>query len=186
MTSRPVNSSPGGYGGEEIVRKIGIDPKRDNPSRLMSECIVSATPGLVQMLIDAGADPNCGEGERHPMHALIHNFQRSIESEWGSRSPDSALKCIEIAARAGGRWRPTDLAHRRWFRTALGRTSFRSAIGWLTRLVDCGAIEQPFSAEIMRTPKMKSLLMTAAPGAVRLRELAEIKPRLSRASRALR
>ena len=146
------------YGREDVIRKIGIDPTRDNATALLEYCACCSEPWISKLLIDAGADPKVNEGESGPIQSLISAFGWAIEGTFTSRRPDSQLECIEIVARAGGRWRPKAGYSFRYFRTALGRSSYYSAIGWLSRMVACGAIEQPVFAELMRTPKMRELI----------------------------
>ena len=71
------------YSRIEIVKKIGIDPARDNPSALLGECWMCRSPELVRLLIEAGADPNSQEGEWNAMQSLVRNFEWSLDSSFG-------------------------------------------------------------------------------------------------------
>lgn len=171
-------------GHEEIVRKIGIDHSRDDPSSLLAQCFLCASPSIVRMLIDAGADFNKGDGEMNPMQALVTAFESSIDGSFPTSGPEPVLKSIEIAARAGGRWRPSDPYRFRCLRTALARSTSYSWIDWLTRLIDCGAIERPVFAKLMQNPRMKQLLLPGLTGVTRLRELAGLKKAGGRLARS--
>lgn len=82
------------------------------------------------------------------MKSMITAFARSIDtkwSKWSSRGPATQIQCIEIIARGGRRWRPKEEYRYRGFQTALGRANFYPAVGWLARIVGCGAIEREAS-----------------------------------------
>ena len=140
----------------EIVKKIGIDPARDDSSALLAECWMCRSPELVRLLIEAGADPNFVERERNPMHSLMRNFEWSLEPMFIGRDPRAAMECIKIAATAAGRWRPKDPYQFRCLRKAITTAPEFSAVGHLRELIDCGAIEQDVFAELMKTPRMEA------------------------------
>jgi ankyrin repeat protein len=168
------------YSRIEIVKKIGIDPARDNPSALLGECWMCTSPELVRLLIEAGADPNSDIDDRNPMQALMQNFEWSLDSRFSSHDSRGAIECLKIAAAAGGRWRPNNENQLRYFRRAIAKTSDYSAVEYLRELIDCGAIEQQIFAELMRTPRMKQILTAGIPGVVRLREFAGIRKGMKR------
>ncbi|HEY5743105.1 MAG TPA: hypothetical protein VIS99_11245 [Terrimicrobiaceae bacterium] len=169
------------YSRIEIVKKFKVDPAKDDPSALLRQCWVCRSPELVRLLIEAGADPNSGEGDCNPMHSLVQNFESSFDSRFGSRDPRGAIECLKIAAAAGGRWRPREENQLRYLRRAISRASDYSAVEYLGQLIACGAIEQQVFAELMRTPRMKQILNASTPGVVRLREFAGIRTQHSKA-----
>lgn len=166
----------------EIVRKFKIDPTRDDASALLARCWGHSNPDLVELLLDAGADPNANVGGETPMLALLQNFESSLESDSWRRTPEKALRCIELAAARGGRWNPTEPHEFRGLRTALGRAPRYRAIRLLNQLVNSGVFEQPVFREFMDTARMKQLLAKHAPGVYRLREFAGVvaRPRPTR------
>ena len=106
------------------------------------------------------------------MESLFTSFEWCMEMESLNPRAEDAMQAIETLAKAGGRWRPADSYRRRCFRTALAKAYPWESIEWLSRLTACGAIEQPVFADLMDAPKMKAILASPAPGAVKLRELA--------------
>jgi hypothetical protein len=164
------------YSRVEVIRKIGIDAAVDDTSALLSKCWMCDKPEVVEILLSAGANPNAEANGEHynPMQALMRNFLRSIDTTFLfiRRSQEVALRCLELAAESGGRWRPADQFEFRSFRRAIAQVEHYSAIRSLHQLVQFGAIEREVFQELMRTPRMKDLLNTGAPGADRLREFA--------------
>jgi hypothetical protein len=67
------------------------------------ECWMCRSPELVRLLIEAGANPIFGEGDRNPMQSLVRNFEWSFEPMFTGREPRGAMECLKIAAAAGGR-----------------------------------------------------------------------------------
>jgi hypothetical protein len=51
------------------------------------------------------------------------------------------------------------------------------AVSHLTRLIKCGAIEEDVFHQLMNTTRMKAILAENVPGVLRLRELADYKPK---------
>jgi hypothetical protein len=170
------------HGREEVIRKIGVDPTRDDPTALLVEYAFSCKPRIVKMLIEAGADPSNSHGELAVMESLMTAFTWAIDARWTHCTPCSELECIEIVGHAGGRWRPSCDRRFRRLRTMLGRAKPNTVIRWLSRIVDSGAIERDVFTELVRTPKMREILATSAPGAVRLREFAGV---LSKPTKAI-
>lgn len=83
---------------------------------------------------------------------------------------EDALRCIEVLAANGARWRPTDPYRVSCLRRALVKVPAYDAIQHLQRITRGGAIEQAMFQELMRTPRMKEILRQTYPGVIRLRE----------------
>lgn len=170
----------------EVIRKIKIDPQKDDVTDLVSQCWMCDNPEIVRMLLELGADPNRGSGERAPMEALVRNFEWSIEGSFWRHDPDATVQCIEVAASFGGRWKPSDSHSLRYFRRAISRAEPYSAMPRLQRIVKSGAIEKDVFCEVMKTPRMKELLNSGAPGTVFLREFAGLGEKIVRKPRRKR
>jgi hypothetical protein len=158
----------------EVVKKIGIDPTRDDPSSLLAQCWLCEQPSLVEMLLDAGADPNRGEGEHHPMRSLMRGFEWTLDPIFGHRSPEGALQCVLIAGRRGGRWCPDNGYDRTSLRRSLAKAEPHRAISYLNQMIDAGVFTREVFRELMNTPRMRELLATSASGALRVREFAGV------------
>lgn len=174
------------YSKIEVIRKIKIDPEKDDLTDLLGHCWSCDEPEIVRMLLELGADPNGGSGETAPMELLVSNFVWSLDGALYRRNPDRAVECIEVAASFGGRWKPEKSYSFRYFRRAIGQTKPYSIIQYLQRIVKSGAIEQDIFCELMKTPRMKEVLKGGTPGSVFLREFAghdKIGTRKTRKSR---
>ena len=139
-------------------------------------CFSCTEPELVRMLLDAGANPNQGIGDLNPMQSLICNFESSLERCSSCHDPEVAVRCLEIAAAFGGRWRPDSHAFR-YFRQSVGQASPNSVVSRISRIVKAGAIEQDVFRELMNTKKMTEVLNSGGPGSVFLREFAGQAPK---------
>jgi len=105
------------------------------------------------------------------MQSLICNFESSLERCSSCHDPEVAVRCLEIAAAFGGRWRPDSHAFR-YFRQSVGQASPNSVVSRISRIVKAGAIEQDVFRELMNTKKMTEVLNSGGPGSVFLREFA--------------
>lgn len=173
----------------EIVRKIGLDPQRDDVSALLGECWLFPRHELVHQLLQLGANPNLPREQGTPMEALIQAFQWSHDGLFSGENSDGIVRCIELAASAGGRWQPSDKNSMSSLRRALAKAVPYRVVAQLLRIVESGAIATPVLTELLNTPRMKELLHSGAPGSVSLRQLVGFdvvktrKRRISRISR---
>jgi hypothetical protein len=160
------------YGKVDVVRKIKLDPQKDDMTELLGECWMCDEPLVVEMLLQAGADPNGCSGERNIMDRFIRHFAYRLHSYFGVPNPDPAVCCIELAAAAGGRWKPPDPDAFSTVRREIGRAESRLVMPYLQRIVASGAIEREVFKELMRTQKMKDILNCSGADAEKLRDFA--------------
>jgi hypothetical protein len=168
----------------EVVKKIGIDPARDDVTALINEYCFWPNPELLEFLIKLGADVRKAAGEDNAMHWAFSSFEWSLDSFFRDYSrTDATLRCIEILAANGARWHPNDLYRVSYFRRAIAKAPAYDAIRHLERIIKAGAIEQPFFQEVMRTPRMKEILKQTYAGVIKLREYAGYTGSRSRKNR---
>jgi len=160
------------HGHVEIVRKIGIDASRDNPTELLSQYIVTPKPEIYTLLLDAGADPNGRDQKGKPMESLISNFEWSLDQSIWRTDNEPIFQCIELLASRGGRWNPEESYRLSCLRRAIGKAPMLSAISGLTRIIKSGAIDKEVFSTLMNTPKMKAFLSSSYMGVAYLREFA--------------
>ena len=168
----------------EVVKRIGIDPARDDVTALAHEYCFCPNPKLTEILIALGADVRNQTGENSAMHWAFSAFEWSLDSRFLSYSKcEDALRCIEILAANGARWHPNDLYRISCFRRAIAKAPIYDAIRHLERIIKAGAIEQPVFQDLMRTPRMKEILKQTYPGVIKLREYAGFVGSRSRKNR---
>ena len=157
----------------DVVKRIGIDPARDDVTALAHEYCFSPNPKLIEMLINLGPDVRNQTGEKSAMYSAFSAFEWSLDSMFRSYSRcEDALRCIEILAANGARWRPDDPYRISCFRRAIAKAPAYEAIQHLLRITNAQAIEQPVFQDLMRTPRMKEILKQTYSGVIKLREYA--------------
>lgn len=155
----------------EVVKKIGIDPSKDNATELLGHCWLANNPEIVRMLLDAGADPNGKTKMGIPMDRLLSGLAWALDSSFSTGFRlEPTLQCIELAASRGGRWTPQMMGKHCRVRRALGKISPYQAVDIIGRLLDCGALEDDGMKKLMSAPKMKALLASDTMGIKRLRK----------------
>jgi hypothetical protein len=154
----------------EVVKRIKIDPARDDVTALANSDCVWPNPNLLEMLIKLGADVR---KKRGAINSAFSAFEWSLDSYFRNYSrTEDALRCIEILAANGARWRPKDSYGFRCLRRTLAKIEVYDAVRHLQRIIKTGAIDQPVFQELMQTPRMKELLKQSYPGMMKLREYA--------------
>jgi hypothetical protein len=141
------------YGKVDVVKKFKIDPRKDNPTQLLSEFIAGPNIEILQMLLDAGADPIGASSNRSPMQNLIRSLGWEIASTFFHRDQEPILQCIELLASKGSRWMPTEKHEISSLRRALGKAEAYKAVSALNRLMKCEAIDREVFSELLRTFK---------------------------------
>jgi hypothetical protein len=168
----------------DAVKKIGIDPTRDDVTALINEYCFWPNPELLQFLIKLGADVRNAAGENSAMRWAFSSFEWSLDSIFRDYSrTEAALRCIEILAANGARWDPTDPYRITCFRRAIAKAPAYDSIRHLERIIKAGAIEQEMFKDLMRTPRMKEILEQTYPGVIKLREYAGFAGSRSRKNR---
>jgi hypothetical protein len=153
------------HGHAEIVKRFRVDPTRDDVNALLCQCWLSPHPEISRMLLALGGDANTQVEGRKPIEAAIDALSFGLDSIFQHSSycetrRTNALACIEVLADAGARWNPADPRAIQSFRRSLGRAERSVAIRVLKRLVEVKAVEAGIFRELMRTPKMRTLLDT--------------------------
>ncbi len=64
-----------------IVKKFGIDPHRDDPTALLGWCWHCGSSALVEIFLEAGADPNGGDEDHNPMINMMHGLEWRVEGK---------------------------------------------------------------------------------------------------------
>ena len=168
----------------DVVKKIGIDPARDDVTALINEYCFWPNPELLEFLIKLGADARKAAGEENAMRWAFSSFEWSLDSLFRDYSrTEAALRCIEILAVNGARWQPHDPYRISCLRRALVKAPAHDSIQHLVRIINAGAIEQEMFKELMRTPRMKEILKQTYPGVIKLREYAGFAGSRSRKNR---
>jgi hypothetical protein len=147
------------HGQIDMMKKIGLDPTRDDLGALLEKCLICKDEQLVALLLDAGADPNKQCGESTPMMSLMRNLEWTFDRDlrgWGSR--EVSFRCLELAAQHGGRWAPKEGYHFRGLRCALSKAGDYEVTDCLNRLMRSGAIDVEVFRKLMSTPQMKRRL----------------------------
>ena len=104
---------------QEIVDRIGIDPKRDNVDRMFELACLLGHTKIAEKLVAAGANPLGKNDSGEPMRSAMVRLEWDMEERYGVRSEFAAQKALEAVVRLadlGARWRPTGSALRRFRR----------------------------------------------------------------------
>lgn len=108
---------------DEIVEKIGIDPKKDDLNRLLQKACSSGNVALMDKLIALGADPNRKTNDFSPMRRAMWGVWFAMEKRYGFRSETKVLEALvpvyELAEH-GARWNPDTSDLRRFRRELYG------------------------------------------------------------------
>ena len=94
---------------QEIVDKIGIDPKRDNVDRMFELACLLGHTKIAEKLLAAGANPLGKNDSAEPMDKAMWHLQWEMEDHYGFRSElraKVALEAVVRLANLGARWQP--------------------------------------------------------------------------------
>lgn len=147
-------------GRQAIVDKIGIDPARDDLSRLLEQACSACEWPIIDKLLALGADPATHSGYP-PMERLINHFSSEMNPVIGYRSESNLAKAFDAIlsfADKGGRWQPEGSYGLNGFR----RDLYHLDRVWIEKVVKGFARHQVCSNELLlkllSTPRMKQIL----------------------------
>lgn len=165
-------------GNFEIVSKIGIDPAHSDVSELLASVWLLADTRLVEMLLNAGADPNAETRNGRPMDSLISSLAWALDGTFRERADvEASVQSLELAAARGGRCRFRDRGSMSNLRRAFGKKPREEILAVLLRLANCGAVEPRDMRRLLSTPGTKYIVSGEAPAAVKLRKYAGFRAR---------
>jgi len=173
------------YGGVEIVKKIGLDPQRDDVTWLLNQYFIPAKPEIIEFLIKAGADVTAIDSD--VVDSVFCSFRWGLETGFMGDPvrTEEALRCMEILGSHGVRWSGQDKYRLLRLRRTLARIRPSEAIRYLQRITNSKIIEPAVLKEVMRTPRLQEILKHPFPGAVEVRRHAgqPVKSRRTRHAR---
>jgi hypothetical protein len=106
----------------DVVKRIGIDPTRDDVTALINEYCFWPNPALLEFLIKLGADVRNTAGDNSAMGWAFSSFEWSLDPLFRDYfRTDAALRCIEILTANGARWHPNDPYRISCFRRAIAK-----------------------------------------------------------------
>jgi hypothetical protein len=159
------------FGRQEIVEKIGIDPKRDDLNRLLEEACSKGAWPVIEQLLTLGADQTGGLSGYPPMERLINHFAWQINPWVGYRSESNlqeAFNLILSFADKGGRWCPKEKYGVNGFR----RDLYHLDAKWIEKVFRGFQQHLVCSTELLlkllNTPRMKEILGERFPKLVTL------------------
>jgi hypothetical protein len=141
------------YGRVEIVKKIGLDPGRDDATRLLNQYFIQPKPEIIELLITSGADVS--NLSPHVIDSVFSCFEWSLDTtlvENPTRT-EEALRCMEILGSNGVHWTVPDRYRLFRLRRTLARLAPYIALGYLQRIANSRIMEQPVLEELIRAAK---------------------------------
>jgi hypothetical protein len=175
------------YGRFEIVKKIGLDPHRDDVTWLLNQYFIQAKPEIIEFLIKTGADVTAVNSD--VIDSIFCSFAWGLESGFMGDPvrTEEALRCMEILGSHGVRWNLPNKYRLLRLRRTLARIPPYEAIRHLRRVVNSKIMDEAVFKELMRTARMQEILKQPCPGAVELRrhagqEVSARQPRRARRS----
>ena len=152
------------FGRLEIVKKIGLDPCRDDATRLLNQYFVQAKPEIIDLLVNAGADVTAVNSD--VIDSVFCSFRWGLETGFMGNPvrTEEALRCIEILGSHGVCWSSPDKYRLLRLRRTLARIRPNEAIRYLQRIANSKIMEQAVFKELMRTPRMQEILKQPYPG----------------------
>lgn len=147
------------YGRTQFVEKIGIDPKVDDPTRLLHQILDPPDPGIVGKLLDLGARWCDPEYEYSPINRLLHTWSWLLGNGHSKRQP--ALECLLLLASRGAKWVPRDEYEISNLRRSIVKMPRTDVVSGLTQMADAGLFEPGILHEVLRTPKVRQFIEPA-------------------------
>ena len=141
--------------------KKNIDPTKDNILLLLDRVGWSPNPEVIEYLLSLGPDVSrkLEDGE-----TLIESYMRSLyyaSDSWAWRSDqDNPIKCIEMLAKRGAVWCPSEKSDYKKLRAVLRKMDRYKAMTVLENFLKIGLFGPSTFRVLMSTPTMKDLLAT--------------------------
>ncbi len=149
------------HGHVEIVKKMPIDPLQDDLNKLLCAACLSEKWELIETVLNAGADPNSGDGGATPIEKLFWKLEWAIQPLFGSRSEmtvQTVLATITKFADRGARWQPEN----NYRVNGLRRSLYRLDANWIERIIKEFSLHKVGSKDLLlklvKTPRMKAIL----------------------------
>lgn len=155
---------------DEIVDKIGIDPKRDNVNRMFELACLLGHTKMAEKLLAHGAKAEGKNGSGKPMEDAMWHLTWEMEDHYGIRSEfraKDALAAVIHLADLGGRWQPDDSDLRR-FRRNLYFFDVNFSEGLIKTLHQHKVSSSEVLLKLITAPKMKSYLGFRRPALAKL------------------
>ena len=163
------------YGHFEVVKKLKIDPIKDDTNELLYESAFSGNKEIVELLLELGADPT-RRGQNSPVDICIWSLARALDSSFPYRRDHRTItEILCLLASKGARWNPLERFAISGLRRALAKADPSAAIETLVQLVKSGVFTEAVFTNLVSTPRMKELLKTQRPGVVMLRDFAGLE-----------
>ena len=146
----------------EIVKKIGIEPKKDNLNELLSAACSSDDESMIRHMIESGADPNAeASGVQAPLDALLWQLDCAVSfaspgMEW--LRADDPIRCIKLFIKLGGKWRPRQEKAIPNLRSCLYRLSPGTVVDLAKLFKQHDFCSDEVIIELLNTPKMREHL----------------------------
>lgn len=157
-------------GNLQIVKKMKVDPSRDNLVNLLEHAGFSATLDVLEHLLSFRPSPQLLSTTVAESYLWRLGFwlQSDHYSYMKCKSP---LPSLERLGKYGVVWKPTDKGKINSFRFSLYRATPRHAAEVLVCLAKSGLLSRPFLAKLCTTPRMYSILNADYFGSSQLRKL---------------
>jgi hypothetical protein len=149
----------GGY--VEIVRKIPIDPKQDDLTKLLSAACWGEKWELIEMVLNVGADPNQGDSETSPIEILLWKVEWAIDPRFGHTCDARAQAILEAVAQLadrGARWQPKNNCRINGLRKSLYRLGVNLIEQSIKLFSQHKVCSKDLLVKLIKTPRMKAIM----------------------------